>query len=70
MAAEAVAQQDVQRRTQNQSHRSLEELARLGWTKRKANKVLQMYSKWGYGFITMREAQRIVTGTPNLRSIR
>ena len=45
--------------------------------------MLQMYSKWGYdetskdiqrrttnGFITMREAQRIVTGTPNLRSIR
>ena len=63
--------------------RSLEELARLGWTKRKALRVLQMYSKWGYdetskdiqrrtknGLITMREAQRIVTGTPNLRSTR
>ncbi len=57
--------------------RSLEELVRLGWTKRKANQVLQMYSKWGYdeiskdiqrrsknGFISLREAQLIVTGTP------
>ena len=63
--------------------RSLEELARLGWTKRKAKKVLQMYSKWGYdetskriqrstanGFITLCEAQRVVTGTPNPRITR
>ena len=55
--------------------RSLEELVQLGWTKRKANKVLKMYSKWGYddvsrdiqqrtlnGFISLREAQRIATG--------
>ena len=46
---------------------------RLGWTKRKANQVLRMYGKWGYdevskdiqrrcknGFISLREAQRIV----------
>ena len=63
--------------------RSLEELARLGWTKRKARRVLQMYSKWGYdemskdvqrkyknGFISLREAQRVVTGAPNPRSSR
>ena len=55
--------------------RSVEELVRLGWTKRKANKVLKMYSKWGSddvsrdiqrrtlnGFISLREAQRIATG--------
>ena len=60
--------------------RSLEELARLGWTKRKALRVLQMYDRWGYdeisrdiqtrtknGFINLREAQRIATGTPNPR---
>ena len=60
--------------------RSLEELARLGWTKGKADKVLQMYRKWGYdeiskdiqrrtknGFISLREAQRIATGTPTPR---
>ena len=60
--------------------RSLEELARLGWTKRKALRVLQMYDRWGYdeisrdiqtrtknGFISLREAQRIATGTPNPR---
>ena len=60
--------------------RSLEELARLGWTKRKALRVLRMYDKRGYdeiskdiqrrtknGFIGLREAQRIGTGTPNPR---
>ena len=63
--------------------RSLEELVRLGWTKGKADKVLQMYERWGCdetskdiqrrsanGFISLREAQRVVTGTPNPRSSR
>ena len=63
--------------------RSVEELVRLGWTKRKANKVLKMYSKWGYddvsrdiqrrtlnGFISLREAQRIAKGTTDMRSTR
>ena len=52
--------------------RSREELARLGWTKRKALRVLEMYERWGYdeaskdiqrasknGFISLREAQRM-----------
>ena len=61
----------------------MEELARLGWTKRKALRVLRMYEKWGYdeiskdiqrrtknGFINMSEARRVVVGTPNPRIIR
>ena len=60
--------------------RSLEELVQLGWTKRKALRVLQMYDRWRYdeisrdiqtrtknGFISLREAQRIAAGTPNPR---
>ena len=36
-----------QARRPDDPDRSLEELVQLGWTKRKANKVLNMYSKWG-----------------------
>ena len=47
-----------ERRTDTEgTDRSLEELVRLGWTKRNANKALRMYSKWGYDEIS-KEIQR------------